>query len=113
MQAYVHVLCNFAELFEVTGEVSRKEEHIASAISVTNNAGKSSDDASASASASASPSPPPQDPGTNPLMGRILTLGAHGQLSVGQAVVAEGLYRGALQHLSGPFAKHDPRYSVV
>lgn len=98
LKAYVNVLCNFAELYECTGELMHKEEYISSALAALQGYQRTDSHAHLA---------------HRPLLGRVLSLAAHRELSVGQAVSAEGLYRSAIDHLSSPLALHDPRYSII
>mmetsp|Transcript_25183 Transcript_25183/g.42149 ORF Transcript_25183/g.42149 Transcript_25183/m.42149 type:complete len:239 (-) Transcript_25183:198-914(-) len=107
LQAYVSVLCNLAELYELVGDISKKQEYISSALAamqIYTDAMQAID----------SSGPPQPGNGTRssvahlPLLGRVLSLAAFQELSKGQAVAAEGLYNTALGHLTSPYALHQP-----
>lgn len=113
MTAYTTVLTNFAELYELTGDLNHKEEYLSAALAVIKNyeaqlSGETSsgDGSTAGNVKGAFPLSQVQH---KPLLGRVLSLVAHRELSVGQTVVAEGLYRSAIDNLSTPAALHDPR----
>lgn len=118
MSAYVSVLCNFAELYELTGELNHKEEYLSAALTVIKNyeaqlhssTSNSTTDTDNNASEQKKKSSFPLSQVLHkPVLGRVLSLVAHRELSVGQTVVAEGLYRSAIDNLSSPAALHDPR----
>ena len=112
MSAYVSVLCNFAELYEVTGDLQHKEEYLSAALTVIKSyeAQLASSSSSNTSSSAEKESFPLSQVLHKPLLGRVLSLVAHRELSVGQVVVAEGLYRSALENLTSPAALYDPRY---
>lgn len=118
MTAYVSVLCNFAELYELTGELNHKEEYLSAALTVIKNyeaqlQTTTNTSADRSNSDKCKTSFPLSQVLHKPLLGRVLTLVAHRELSVGQTVVAEGLYRSAIENLSSPAALHDPRQTLL
>ena len=108
MTAYVSVLCNFAELYELTGELNHKEEYLSAALAVIKNYEAQLHTDNGPSEQKKHPFPLSQVL-HKPVLGRVLTLVAHRELSVGQTVVAEGLYRSAIDNLSSPAALHDPR----
>jgi hypothetical protein len=114
MSAYVNVLCNFAELFECTGSLADKDEYVSTALATLQTYEKHiAESAAASSSTNASSSSDNSvhsEVAHRPVLGRVLALAAHKELSMGQAVTAEGLYRSAQGHLSSPAALHDSRY---
>jgi hypothetical protein len=114
MSAYVNVLCNFAELYECTGSLADKDEYVSTALATLQTYEKHiAESASSSAGgSSAGDSSVHSEVAHRPVLGRVLTLAAHKELSMGQAVTAEGLYRSALGHLNSPAALHDPRYAI-
>lgn len=116
MSAYVSVLCNFAELYELTGELNHKEEYLSAALTVIKNyeaqlhsPSTTATDPDNKASEQKKNAFPLSQVLHKPVLGRVLLLVAHRELSVGQTVVAEGLYRSAIDNLSSPAALHDPR----
>lgn len=111
MTAYVSVLCNFAELYELTGELNHKEEYLSAALAVIKNYEAQIHSDNNASEQKTRPFPLSQVL-HKPVLGRVLTLVAHRELSVGQTVVAEGLYRSAIDNLSSPAALHDPRYNT-
>jgi len=117
MSAYTTVLTNFAELYELSGDLNHKEEYLSAALTVLKNyeaqlstTDTASGEAQSSGEKSAKGVFPLSQVQHKPLLGRVLSLVAHRELSVGQTVVAEGLYRSAIDNLNTPAALHDPRY---
>ncbi len=108
MAAYVSVLCNFAELYELTGDLNHKEEYLSAALAVIKNYEAQLHTDNNASEQKTRPFPLSQVL-HKPVLGRVLTLVAHRELSVGQTVVAEGLYRSAIDNLSSLQALHDPR----
>lgn len=110
MNAYVGVLSNFAELYECTGALAEKEDYLSSALSALQTYEQQlTDTTSGSAGSGLSAI---SKVAHRPVLGRVLALAAHREMSLGQAVTAEGLYRSALEHLESPVAANDPRCVV-
>ena len=126
MNAYVHTLANFAELYEVTGNTIEKEEYVSAALAAiqeyerhlagAGHAPVSDTDAATVHSLEQlgkHDGAHPSRVAHRPVLGRVLALAAHREMSVGQAVTAEGLYRSALDHLASPTATYDTRYVLL
>ena len=114
MSAYVGVLCNFAELYECTGNLADKDEYLSAALATLQayerNLERNNNNDNGTGTGSAhSTSGSSSTVAHRAVLGRVLGLAAHRELSMGQAVTAEGLYRSALDHLNSPIALHDPR----
>jgi len=109
LEAYCGVLCNFAELYELSGNLGKKQEYVSAALAAVQvyTDRLSSDSSSSSGSSSGS-----SGSGTmehHPVLGRVLTLAAVTEMQAGRAVAAEGLFRSALGYLESPHALLDPR----
>ena len=110
MTAYTTVLTNFAELYELTGDLNHKEEYLSAALTVLKNyEAQLATEGNEGGVKEVKGVFPLSQVQHKPLLGRVLSLVAHRELSVGQTVVAEGLYRSAIDNLNTPAALHDPR----
>jgi hypothetical protein len=87
--AYANLLCNLAEASELTGDLSRRDEYVASALKTLDLH--------------------IEDARSHPALGRVLSRAAGAHLDASQAVTSEGLFRSALDRLKGPYAEHDIR----
>lgn len=111
MTAYTTVLTNFAELYELTGDLNHKEEYLSAALTVLKNyEAQLVTEGNVGGVKEVKGVFPLSQVQHKPLLGRVLSLVAHRELSVGQTVVAEGLYRSAIDNLNTPAALHDPRW---
>jgi len=111
MIAYVSLLCNFAEIYEVSGNLMKSEEYISAALKVIQEyseyhhdqmidmkkGGKELDNDSISSSSSSKSSYSSDvsddvdlDTAHYPILGRVLGLAAMRELSIGQIITAEG-----------------------
>lgn len=87
--AYCGLLCNLAESNRLQGEADRQGDLVAAALKAV----EGHTDSAA----------------VQPVLGRVLALAAAAHADASNAVTAEGLFRSAVDKLSGPAAGHDPR----
>jgi hypothetical protein len=110
LTAYVGVLSNFAELYECTGSLAEKDDYVSAALTALQDYEKQLTPAESGNTSSAQTGTAAlSQVAHRPVLGRVLALAAHREMSQGQAVTAEGLYRSALEHLASPAALNDPR----
>jgi hypothetical protein len=110
LTAYVGVLSNFAELYECTGSLAEKDDYVSAALTALQDYEKQLTPVESGVTPTAqSGAAAISQVAHRPVLGRVLALAAHREMSQGQAVTAEGLYRSALEHLASPAALQDPR----
>lgn len=119
MSCYASILCDSAELRAHLGEKEHASELLSSALKALDACAAA--DAHGIGTGNATAAAPVADVeqvvsrdsrqlALQPILGRVLGAMAQLHAEEAQAVTAEGLFRAALEKLTGPYAIHDPRY---